>query len=150
MRHIARAFVHARVVLDRHDGLIAQLVARKATLTGSEARQTVNGHLDAYVNSLYRSLKNHRDGFVDAAARGRRRIPSVHHHGLVRPGPPKLFTDVEQEVRDAGCGAVLDAWGDDLGLLRRGFIRSAPSGRREAPGAAALSADDTGPGRGAR
>lgn len=61
------AFVHAQVLLDRCDGLITQLVARKAALEPDEARQKADDYLDGYVNSLYRSLKGHRDGQPDAA-----------------------------------------------------------------------------------
>ncbi|MGO4758353.1 hypothetical protein AB4212_58770, partial [Streptomyces sp. 2MCAF27] len=63
------ALVHARVVLDRLDGGtgIARLLADKTTLGADEARAAVDGSLDAYVNCLYRSLKNHRDGHLLAA-----------------------------------------------------------------------------------
>lgn len=56
------ALARARVVLDRLDGGIARILADKARLTEDEAFQEARGHLDAYANSLYRSVKNHRDG----------------------------------------------------------------------------------------
>ena len=61
------SFVGAQVLLDRRDGLIAELVAQKAALSPQEARDTVRAYLDAYVNSLYRSLKSDRDGRPGAA-----------------------------------------------------------------------------------
>ncbi|MEV5976920.1 hypothetical protein [Streptomyces sp. NPDC052114] len=61
------AFVHCRVLLDRLDGGVAELVARKATLTPEEARRLAADSLDAYINSLYRSAKSHRDGRRRAA-----------------------------------------------------------------------------------
>ena len=63
----AYAFVAAKVVLDRTDGLIGELVARKSILSRQEAHQRVADHLDAYTNAVYRSLKNHRDGRLNAA-----------------------------------------------------------------------------------
>ncbi|MBR7833375.1 hypothetical protein KDL01_08865 [Actinospica durhamensis] len=61
------AFVGAQVVLDRAGGLIGELVVRKAVLSEADARRRVVDHLDAYTNSVYRSLKNHRDGRLAAA-----------------------------------------------------------------------------------
>jgi hypothetical protein len=156
------AFVHARVVHDTPDGLVAGLVARKATLTADEARALAAGTLDAFANSTYRALKNHRDGRetegrLDAAeaipfllthafALERRVRPynkylgwELDRHPLRAPewragrllpllaellahGRPAtlrlLFADVERLARAAGHGDVLDAWGEDLALLR--------------------------------
>jgi hypothetical protein len=56
------SFVGAQVVLDRRDGEITSLVERKASLSPEEADEKLGQHLDAYINSLYRSLKSHRDG----------------------------------------------------------------------------------------
>ncbi|MCW8383229.1 hypothetical protein [Streptomyces justiciae] len=61
------ALARAQVVLDRLDGGIAQLIAEKGQLSAEEAFQEAGGWLDAYANSLYRSLKNHRDGQALAA-----------------------------------------------------------------------------------
>ncbi|MFC8828881.1 hypothetical protein ACFT9I_26430 [Streptomyces sp. NPDC057137] len=55
------AFVHSQVLLDRLDGTITQLVEEKAVLEGLEAHHLVRSELDAYMNSLYRSVKSHRD-----------------------------------------------------------------------------------------
>ncbi|MDT0347356.1 hypothetical protein [Streptomyces litchfieldiae] len=156
------AFVHAQVVKDTEDGLIARLVDRKAALTGEEAGPTAAGYLDAFTNITYRALKNHRDGRtlearLDAAevhpfllghifAMERRVRPfnkylgwELAHHPLAdlrwRPGRllplldellargapgtlRTLFAEVEPAARAAGHGPVLDAWGDDLRLLR--------------------------------
>ncbi|TDC74352.1 hypothetical protein E1283_16025 [Streptomyces hainanensis] len=156
------AFVGARVVHDTPEGLIAELVARKTTLTPEEADSLAAGHLDAFVNSAYRALKNHRDGHplaghLDAAEAAppllthvfalERRVRPYNKYlawelaqrplaapawredrlsgllgELVAHGRPdtlrRLFTDVEPLARAAGHGPVLDAWGDDLLLLR--------------------------------
>ncbi|MES4908457.1 MULTISPECIES: hypothetical protein [unclassified Streptomyces] len=63
------ALLHARVVLDRLDGGtgIARLLTEKTTVGADEARTAADRWLDAYVNSCYRSLKNHRDGHLLAA-----------------------------------------------------------------------------------
>lgn len=61
------SFVGAQVLLDRRDGEITSLVERKATLSPQEADAKLGEYLDAYVNSLYRSLKSHRDGRLLAA-----------------------------------------------------------------------------------
>ncbi|WP_432747889.1 hypothetical protein H7827_28460 [Streptomyces sp. JH002] len=56
------AYVHARVLLDRLDGTIAQILDRKRRLEPGEAWNAANGYLDAYINQTFRSLKSHRDG----------------------------------------------------------------------------------------
>lgn len=58
---------HARVVLDRLDGGIARILAGKARLDADEAFRESGAWLDAYANSLYRSVKNDRDGHALAA-----------------------------------------------------------------------------------
>lgn len=56
------ALARARVVLDRLDGGIARILAGRARLDAGEALRACREWLDAYVNSCYRSVKNHRDG----------------------------------------------------------------------------------------
>ncbi|MDH2426083.1 hypothetical protein [Sphaerisporangium sp. TRM90804] len=155
------AFTHARVLEDRADGLIGELVSRKGALSAEEARQTAATSLDAFVNGVYRWLKNERNGRVaEAHLDAAESIPPLLTcvfalHGRVRPynaylgwelrnhplGPPwghervlpllravlshaeprtarRLFLDLEPLARAAGHGPVLDAWGDDLRLLR--------------------------------
>ncbi|OBQ48243.1 hypothetical protein A4U61_23980 [Streptomyces sp. H-KF8] len=154
------ALARARIVLDRLDGGIARILADKARLGADEAFRDAGGRLDAYANSLYRSVKNHRDGQalaarLDAAdsmrfllellfALDRRPRPynkylewELDRHPL--PGwdtgvllravdrvsttgdvslQRKLFARVEAAARAAGHGGVLDAWGEDLALMR--------------------------------
>lgn len=55
-------FLYARVDLDRLDGSVAEITGRKARLDASEARALAERSLDAYINSLYRSLKNLENG----------------------------------------------------------------------------------------
>ncbi|CAM5452427.1 hypothetical protein SGLAM104S_10618 [Streptomyces glaucescens] len=162
-------------MLDRLDGSIARILADKARLGADEAFQNAGGWLDAYANSLYRSVKNHRDG-QDLAARldaadsirfdrtrrsprrrgqhpvpdraalrlrpasrpynkylewelARHPLPGWDTDGLLRAvdrvsatGDVSLqrylFTRVEAAAREAGHGEVLDAWGEDLDLMR--------------------------------
>ncbi|MFG1873879.1 hypothetical protein ACGFIV_03455 [Sphaerisporangium sp. NPDC049003] len=156
------SFTHARVLKDRADGLIGELVSVKGSLSPEEAHQTAAASLGAFVNAAYRWLKNHRDGRatearLDAAesipylltcvfALHRRVRPynkylgwELRHHPL---GPlpwshdellplleavlshaspqaaRRLFLDLEPLARAAGHGSELDAWGEDLHLLR--------------------------------
>ncbi|MET7429776.1 MULTISPECIES: hypothetical protein [Streptomyces] len=154
------ALARAQIVLDRLDGGIARILADKARLDADEAFQSARGWLDAYANSLYRSVKNHRDGQalaarLDAAdsirfllellfALDRRPrpynkfleweldrypLPGWHTDVLLRAvdhisatgdvsRQRHLFTLVEAVAREAGLGEVLDAWGEDLDLMR--------------------------------
>ncbi|MFC8421977.1 hypothetical protein ACFUN7_14015 [Streptomyces sp. NPDC057236] len=154
------ALARALIVLDRLDGGIARILADKARLGADEAFQDAGGRLDAYVNSLYRSVKNHRDGQVLAArldaadsvrfllellfALDRRPRPynkylewelaryplpgwdtdvllrAVDHISATGDVALQrhLFTLVERAAREAGHGEVLDAWGEDLDLMR--------------------------------
>jgi hypothetical protein len=154
------ALARARIVLDRLDGGIAGILAAKARFGVEEAFQEAGAWLDAYANSLYRSVKNDRDGQalaarLDAAdsvrflletvfALDRRPRPynkyleweltrfplpdwntatlldAVHH--ITATGDVsaqrRLFNQVETVSRRAGHGPVLDAWGEDLRLMR--------------------------------
>ncbi|MEU2794841.1 hypothetical protein [Streptomyces sp. NPDC007100] len=154
------ALARARIVLDRLDGVIAQILADKARIDADEAFRKADESLDAYANSLYRSVKNDRDGHMLAA-----RLDAADSIGFLlellfaldrRPRPynkylewelarfplpgwdtgmlldtadritgtgdvptqRRLFAQVEAVVRQAGHGAVLDAWGEDLYLMR--------------------------------
>jgi predicted nucleotidyltransferase len=66
------AFLNARVEIDKLNGEIGRLVARKARLEEDEARSLAAESLDAYINALYRSLRNGdagrwTEGHLDAA-----------------------------------------------------------------------------------
>ncbi|WP_419668535.1 hypothetical protein [Streptomyces sp. 2-1] len=154
------ALARARIVLDRLDGGIAQILTAKARLDADVAFREAGEWLDAYANSVYRSVKNARDGHalaarLDAAdsirsllellfALDRRARPYNKYleWELARfPLPAwdtgmlldavdrisgrgdvstqrRLFAQVESVARRAGHGAVLDAWGEDLALMR--------------------------------
>ncbi|MFB7245599.1 hypothetical protein CW362_09940 [Streptomyces populi] len=154
------ALARARIVLDRLDGAVAQILADKARLDVAEAFREADERLDAYANSLYRSVKNTRDGHalaarLDAADSVRFLLESLFALDR-RPRPynkylewelarfplpgwdtgrlldtldlisatgdvstqRRLFGRVETVARRAGHGAVLDAWGSDLRLMR--------------------------------
>jgi hypothetical protein len=154
------ALARATVVLDKLGGDIAQILADKAQLNADEAFRSSAEWLDFYANSLYRSVKNDRDGHalaarLDAAnsvqgllellfALDRRPRPynkyltwELTHYPLpgwdtgklltavdriARTGDVSLqrrvFARVEAVARHAGHGEVLDAWGEDLELMR--------------------------------
>lgn len=61
------AFTRAKVLKDTEEGLIAELVEQKGKLTPGEASECAPGLLDAFLNSIYRCLKNDRDGNTVAA-----------------------------------------------------------------------------------
>ncbi|MER5770297.1 hypothetical protein [Streptomyces sp. NPDC001985] len=154
------ALARARIVLDRLDGAVAEILAEKARLNADQAFREAGESLDAYANSLYRSVKNDRDGHTLAA-----RLDAADSIRLLlellfaldrRPRPynkylewelarfplpgwdtgtlldavdriagtgdvsaqRRLFAQVEAVARQAGHGAVLDAWGEDLHLMR--------------------------------
>lgn len=154
------ALARAYVVLDRLDGAIARILAAKARLSADEAFRACDEWLDAYANSLYRSVKNDRDGHplaarLDAAdsirfllellfALDRRPRPYNKYleWELTRYPLPgwdtvrlldtvdrisgtgdvvlqrRIFARVEAAARRAGHSVVLDAWGEDLDLMR--------------------------------
>ncbi|MEV8431402.1 hypothetical protein [Streptomyces chartreusis] len=154
------ALARAQVVLDRLDGDIARILADKARLSAEEASRDSGAWLDAYANSLYRSIKNDRDGHtlaarLDAADSigsllellfaldrrprpynkyltwelARHPLPGWDTYELLRAldrisatgnvdDQRRLFALVETAARQAGHGEVLDAWGEDLDLIR--------------------------------
>jgi hypothetical protein len=61
------SFTHVRVLVDKREGLVQRLVDRKGRLGEEEAMPVVREALDAYVNLLYRSLKDDRAGRGQAA-----------------------------------------------------------------------------------
>lgn len=56
------SYVHVPAVIDKLDGGIAALLERKGRLDLDEARELAAEALDDYVNSMFRSRKNHRLG----------------------------------------------------------------------------------------
>ncbi|WP_327281181.1 MULTISPECIES: hypothetical protein [unclassified Streptomyces] len=154
------AIARSRVLVDRRDGEVTRIVAAMGRLGAEDAFRSAAALLDAYANSLYRSVKNHRDGnplagHLDAAAGvgflldllfalDRRPRPynkylaweldrfplpgwgsaalldivaRITATGEVAP-QQGLFARVEAAARAAGHAAVLDAWGEDLRLMR--------------------------------
>jgi predicted nucleotidyltransferase len=61
------AFTHAKVLKDTPEGLIAELVTAKGRLSPAEANEMAPAVLDGFLNSLYRCLKNDRDGNIHGA-----------------------------------------------------------------------------------
>ncbi|WP_205327968.1 hypothetical protein [Glycomyces sp. YM15] len=60
--YVRYALARSRVVLDRTDGELTAYLEGKARLDPQQAFEHADEILDAYANSLYRSVKNHRDG----------------------------------------------------------------------------------------
>lgn len=96
------SFLYARVELDKQ-GAVAAMLDAKRRLSPTEADELVRTVLDDYINSLYRSLKNHRDG-RHAAGRldGRDAIPPLLSSvfalvGRVRPFNKWLEYDLDRE-----------------------------------------------------
>jgi predicted nucleotidyltransferase len=95
------AFTHAKVLKDT-DGLIAGLVTAKAQLAAEEAAQLAPETLDAFLNSVYRCLKDDRDGnTIGARLDGAEAIP--HYltyvfalHGRIRPYNKYLAWELER------------------------------------------------------
>lgn len=158
--HESYALSRARVVIDKLDGEITEIAAAKGRREPAEATAAAAGWLDAYANSLYRSVKNARDGGLLAA-----QLDAADSMGFLlellfaldrRPRPynkyleweldrfplpgwatgplldkvgriagrgdvelqRSLFSQVEAAAREAGHAPVLDAWGEDLLLMR--------------------------------
>ena len=56
------SYVRCELVLDKLDGAIARLVEQKASLSEEEVAAIAPAALDDYVNSYYRSARNHQNG----------------------------------------------------------------------------------------
>ena len=97
------SYVHARVLLDRLGGEIAEILEQKRTLDEDEARTAVDGYLDAYVNQTYRSLKSYRDGrdavgHLDAAESVPYALEVLFAlHRRVRPYNKYLWWELERQ-----------------------------------------------------
>jgi hypothetical protein len=61
------SYTHARVVLDKLDGRIGELVAEKGTLPAGAACEIAARMLDSYINAYYRSAKNLATGLTTEA-----------------------------------------------------------------------------------
>ena len=59
-------YAHLRPQVDK-TGELAELLREKGSLPESARRKFVSGHLDGYVNQVYRSMKCFRDGQMTAA-----------------------------------------------------------------------------------
>ncbi|MBQ1100010.1 hypothetical protein KBY55_29120 [Streptomyces sp. b94] len=121
-------------MLDRLDGGIARAPAAEARLDPGEAFRDAGGWLDAYAGSLHRSVKDDRDGHPIAVRPGAADSARFLLPGWATGPPPgavdrapatgdgsarrRLFTRVEAVARAAGHGAVPDAWGEELDLMR--------------------------------
>lgn len=158
--HERYALSRAHVVIDRLDGEIAEIVGAKGQRDRAEATAAAAGWLDAYANSLYRSVKNARDGnrlaaHLDAADSvgfllellfaldcrprpynkylawelerfplpGWATSPLLNEIGRIAGTGDvdlqrSLFAKVEAVAREAGHDSTLDAWGEDLVLMR--------------------------------
>lgn len=60
--YVRYAFARSRVVLDRTGGELTAFLEAKGRLDPQQAFDHADELIDAYANSLFRSVKNHRDG----------------------------------------------------------------------------------------
>lgn len=56
------AFANVKVVVDKKNGKIKELLKEKSKIPKKEITKYISGHLDGYINQVYRSLKCFRDG----------------------------------------------------------------------------------------
>lgn len=140
------ALARGRVALDRLDGEVAATLAAKRRFAPDEAFKLAAEHLDDYANSLYRSLKNGRDGFALAS-----RLDAADSIGSLfellfamdrRPRPYNKYLEWElarHPLPDWDTGALLDAVGRiaataDPGVQRRLFAEVAAKAREAGHG----------------
>jgi hypothetical protein len=99
---------HAWIVIDRLDGALAALVAEAGTFPARH-QENLPGMLDAYLNLLYRSLKNARDGRpmeaqLDAAESVRLLLWTLFAlHQRVRPPNKYLGWELERHPLGDPC-----------------------------------------------
>jgi hypothetical protein len=97
------SFIDARLELDKRGGEIVALLDAKRRLSSAEADRLVPIALDDYINNVYRSLKNFRDGRPEAGRLdGRDTIPPLLTTVFalaerVRPFNKWLARDLERE-----------------------------------------------------
>lgn len=102
---------HAWIVLDRLDGALAALVAEARTFPARH-QENLPGMLDAYLNLLYRSLKNARDGRsveaqLDAAESVRLLLWTLFAlHQRVRPPNKYLRWELERHPLGDPCWEI--------------------------------------------
>ncbi|MBA2384422.1 MAG: hypothetical protein H0V68_07145 [Actinobacteria bacterium] len=115
------SYVRAEPVLDKLGGEVAALLTRKATLAEDEAASLAPEALDDYVNSYYRSARNHQNGLalesqLDAAESiGPLLTTLFAFERRVRPFNKFLVFELELEPLPG------DAWAADrlVGRVRR-------------------------------
>jgi hypothetical protein len=126
------AFTHAKILKDTPDGLVAELASAKGRLAPDEARRAAPEALDGFLNSAYRSLKNHRDGDLTAARLDAAEAVPFHLayvfalHRRVRPYNKYLGW----ELRHHPLGAAQFAHDHLPGLLEAALGPAAPAALR--------------------
>lgn len=123
-------YCRTRVLLDRSEGHVPNLVETWANLSPAEVSESLDYHLEAYLNFLYRSLKSHRDGRarlarLDAceslpwavalafAVHGRVRPTNkyvaweLEHHPIEEPGwSCREIVSLLEDILDSGCATA--------------------------------------------
>jgi len=95
-------FAHIRALVDKTNGKIQKLIDKKSVFPKDKARDFIKGNLDAYINQVYRSLKNFRDGNKEAGTLDAidtiRFVISIIFalHGRIRPYNKYLFWEIEK------------------------------------------------------
>lgn len=60
-------FAHIKPLVDKTNGKLQQIIDNKSLFNPENINSYVIGTLDAYINSVYRALKNNRDGYLLAS-----------------------------------------------------------------------------------
>lgn len=112
------SYVRCELVLDKTDGRLGSLLEAKARLSDAEAAALAPEALDTYINSFYRSARNHENGLVvEARLDAAESVPPLLTflfavHGRVRPFNKFLGWELRSEPLES------DEWSVDVLLLR--------------------------------
>ncbi|NHJ46965.1 MAG: hypothetical protein FK733_04175 [Asgard group archaeon] len=58
------SFAWVKAVVDKTNGVLQKIIDEKGKIPEKILKGYISGHLDAYINSVYRSLKCLRDGYI--------------------------------------------------------------------------------------
>jgi hypothetical protein len=112
------SYVRCQLVLDKTVGSLARTLEAKARLSGAEAAALAPEALDDYVNSFYRSARNHENGLlIEARLDAAESVPPLLTmlfalHRRVRPFNKFLGWELRQEPLEG------EEWSADVLLPR--------------------------------
>ena len=94
-------FTHLKVIVDKTDGYVQQLIDAKGCIPPEKQREIVSENLDAFLNQVYRAAKCRRDGdkiaaqFEAAEALSPLLVAIFALHGRVKPYYKYLLWELE-------------------------------------------------------